>query len=223
METGGRRTVGARRHRRRGFTMIELMMSLAVMTVGAAALFSLQGFIARANLYSRRVAQATEIADRWIERLRTDALIWNQPGPTGVATTAYLTQAIIEVDATDAWLQAAGNQINQVNATLGHSAGADLYGNDVAPLISGNQQRIAFCTHYRLRWMADDPAAETSLRAEVRVFWPKAGSGATLAVASPLCAMTGNGTLDVSSPADGVDDFHAVYAATVIRYNPPQN
>ena len=196
--------------------MIELMMSLAVMTVGAAALFSLQGFIAHANLYSRRVTQATEITDRWVERLKADALLWNQPGAAGVAGTTYLN---LIGGAAGQWLQVVANLDNQVNATLGHSAAADLYGRDVIPLEAAAQPRITFCTHYRLNWLID-PTTDTSLRAEVRVFWPKQGTGITLATASPLCAMTANGTLDLSNPVDGIDDFHAVYATTIIRYNP---
>jgi type II secretory pathway pseudopilin PulG len=199
--------------------MIELMMSLAVMTVGAAALFSLQGFIARANLYSRRMSQATEIADRWIERLKTDALLWNQPGVNGVTGTTYLTQIATSADT---WLQAAGNQQNQYNPTLLHSAGADLYGADVDPGQTGAQNRIAFCTHYRLSWLVNSDT-DTALRVEVRVFWDRDGSGFTIANAAPLCGMTADGTLDVSDPQDGNDDFHAVYLSTIIRYTPPQN
>jgi hypothetical protein len=197
--------------------MIELMMSLAVMTVGAAALFSLQGFIARANLYSRRVTQATEIADRWTERLKSDALLWTAPGVAGVANTTYLNEI---ATSPDAWLQAAGNQANAVNAVLLHSAASDLFGGDVIPLDAGSQGRIAFCTHYRFSWLAN-PATDTSMRAEVRVFWTQTGTGFSLANDSPLCAMTANETLDLDDPQDGVDDFHAVYTATIVRFVPP--
>jgi prepilin-type N-terminal cleavage/methylation domain-containing protein len=206
---------GAASRRRRGFTMIELMMSLAVMTVGAAALFSLQGFIARANLYSRRVTQATEVADRWMERLRTDALLWNAAGASGVGSTDYLQNPDACTDSTG-WLQPAGDMVNQVNATLGHSSASDLYGADVMDLDGEHQKSIAFCTHYRLCWLTDVAAGEpddrTSLRAEVRVFWTREGSGVSLAGASPLCATT-NIT---------IGNFHSVHASTIIRYTPLQ-
>lgn len=210
---------GAASRRRQGFTMIELMMSLAVMTVGAAALFSLQGFIARANLYSRRVTQATEVADRWMERLRTDALLWNAAGASGVGSTDYLqnpTATDACTDSTVGWLQPAGDMTSEVNATLGHSSASDLYGADVMDLDGEHQKSIAFCTHYRLCWLTDAAASglddRTSLRAEVRVFWTREGSGVSLASASPLCATT-----DIT-----IGNFHSVHASTIIRYTPLQ-
>jgi hypothetical protein len=169
----------------------------------------LQGFIARANLYSRRVAVATEIADRWLERLKTDALLWNEPGSAGVMSATYLTEI---AGSAGQWLQAAGGLSNPWNPTLGHSSAADLYGGDVFPLNSDAQASIAFCTHYRLSWI-NNAATDTSLRAEVRVFWARDAATVPLGDAtngSPLCATT-------NMP---IANFHAVYATTIIRYNP---
>jgi prepilin-type N-terminal cleavage/methylation domain-containing protein len=218
----GRRYAARKRQawrRGRGFTMLELMMSLAVMTVGAAALFSLQGFIARANLHARRVTQATEIADKWIERLKTDALLWSDRGFDGMGGTAYLNQ----IATANTWLQAAGNLPNQVNDVLMHSSGADMYGRDVIPLASTTPGAIAYCTHYRLSWVTTpaDTSDDTSLRVEVRVLWAKEisglpASGVSLADTSgvtPNCATT-------NIPAATLANLHAVYVATIIRYTP---
>ena len=48
--------------RRDGFTLIELLVSMAVMTVGTAALFALQGYVARTNMTSKEMTIATSIA-----------------------------------------------------------------------------------------------------------------------------------------------------------------
>lgn len=75
-----------------------------------------------------------------------------------------------------------------------------------------------------MRWLVASNAAaavQTALRAEVRVIWHKDASLFNLANACPLCVFAGDGnSLDLSDPLDGVDDFHAVYATSIIRYTP---
>src|SRR5262252_3650291 len=74
--------------RRQGFTLVEVMVSLAVMTIAGMAMLGMQQQITRGNIHARQITTATQIAQNVIERLKTDALRWNAIGvPAG---TRYL-------------------------------------------------------------------------------------------------------------------------------------
>src|SRR5262245_14163143 len=73
-----------RRSQRQGFTLVEVMVSLGVMTIGAMAILGMQQQIIRANIHARQVTTATQIAQNVIERLKLDGLSWTAPGiPAG--------------------------------------------------------------------------------------------------------------------------------------------
>jgi prepilin-type N-terminal cleavage/methylation domain-containing protein len=189
-----------------GFTLVEVMVSLAIMTVGAAGLFSLQGLIARSNLYSRHMTSATEAAETWIERLKADAIHWNAAAPSGtpadhLTNTRYL---ISIANNADTWVTAGSN------ANLGHSPAFDLAGRDVE-LVSSNQTGIYYCVAYRLGWVVPGE----SIRADVRVFWPH--DNVNFAINYPLCTGDQNA---LNSGGVQAANFHAVYASTVLRWNP---
>ena len=86
-------------HRRRqGFTLVEVMVSLGIMTIGAMAVLAMQQQIIRGNMHARQLTTATQIAQNVIERLKIDSLSWTAAGlPPN--TTIYLknvTPAAIE-------------------------------------------------------------------------------------------------------------------------------
>ena len=63
----------ARSARARGFTLIEVMVALGVMTVGVFGLIALQLYTIRSNSHARQLGIATQIAQQWIERIKQDA------------------------------------------------------------------------------------------------------------------------------------------------------
>ncbi|MEY4583070.1 MAG: hypothetical protein RL701_7773, partial [Pseudomonadota bacterium] len=63
--------------RRDGFTLVEVMVSLGVMMIGGMALIGMQQQTTRANVRSRDITIATQIAQNVIERLKLEALAWN--------------------------------------------------------------------------------------------------------------------------------------------------
>ena len=71
-----------------GFTLLELMLALGIMSIGAVSLFKFQGFAARQNLASREYTVATQIAENWVERLKVDALNWNANSAMGQLTNS---------------------------------------------------------------------------------------------------------------------------------------
>jgi prepilin-type N-terminal cleavage/methylation domain-containing protein len=65
------------RHRgRRGFTLVEVMMAISVMTAGAIAIFTMQNVAATGARRSRMITTATEVNRFWIERVKLEALRW---------------------------------------------------------------------------------------------------------------------------------------------------
>jgi prepilin-type N-terminal cleavage/methylation domain-containing protein len=200
--------------KRAGFTMIELMVSMAVMTVGTAALFALQGYIARSNMNSKEVTIATTIAENWIERLKTDALSWTAPGSEGapaatLGNTGYLRDII---QGENAWRRPLPTYTDQ----LGHSPGSDLTGNEIADWSDDTDAEIGFCTNLRFNWV--NPPG-TLMRVDVRVFWPKRPSNAVITTNFPGCQGT-DPTAPLDIDGDGIDDYRAVYTSTTIRWTP---
>ena len=190
------------RRRRQGFTLIEVMVALGIMTMGAMAIIALLAQIIRGNAHARQLNTAMNVGQKWVERLKQDAHSWNQvasangtPTPdTVLANTRYLfpvSSAFRELDATS----------NVVSTAF------DYQGNDVAPA-GGNA--FFYCAAYRNTWIYFGSA----MRVDVRVFWARDGSGANIMADFPECI--GNQTqLD---PPNGLlrDRYHVVYLPTAI-------
>jgi type IV pilus assembly protein PilV len=182
--------------------LLEVMMALAVMTIGGSALIGMQAMTARFNTFSRQSAIATDIAQTWAERLKLDAVSWNS-GTTAanvdniaVATTWLVdsTTFAVNVFGTPTVVQAAAAGVPM------RSPAFDMYGRDVALGTAG----VFYCVAYRfntvvLAALGQPPA----LRVDIRVFWPREGLGVL-----PTCA-----------PASAVDvvRFHSVGLPIVVR------
>ena len=81
--------------RRAGYTLIEVMAAVAVMTVGATGIVMLQGATQHANQDAYEASVALNFANTWIERVKRDALNWRTQGtsPTNLNATKYLQLA----------------------------------------------------------------------------------------------------------------------------------
>lgn len=189
----------------KGFTLLEVMAALVVMTIGATGLFGLQGFIARSNLHAKRMTLATEILETWVERLKADGLYWTAPSApatpnVNLVNTRYLRA--IENNA-GAWLTAGADD------NLGHSPAFDLSGSDTP----ANGAVVAYCVGYRLSWVVPGE----SIRADVRVFWPRDNTPANFTAIFPGCV----GNQDsISLGGAQAGNYHLVYTSTVLRWNP---
>lgn len=198
-----------RRHPRiAGYTLIEVMMALAILTAGAVGIMALQQAATRGNMESRQMTTATVLAQRWIERLRRDSLNWTlrsrTHNPGALTGTTYL-RTVASPGAPILWT------VPTPPATGTDSASFDYYGNDTTV---GSQMQ--YCTNIRLEWLYPGRA----MRADVRVWWARRGDGVDRNIArGDELAGCGAG-LD---PNSLTNDFRArmVYASTVLRYNPP--
>jgi prepilin-type N-terminal cleavage/methylation domain-containing protein len=209
------------RKRTRGYTAIEVMIGITLLSIGAAAVISMQRGAIQANLDARKMDMANSIAREWLERLRRDATLWTLPSPVSPAGNNYSNAQILSQ-----YLVYGSNTTNSVwkypdillqSATVpdGVSPGFDILGRDLMPTdIAGTSTKpsaAVFCVNIRLNWLVMNQL----IRAEVRVFWPR-------------MILSGPNTTDWCTDANAsavtgdVADYHFVYAATALRQNTVQ-
>jgi prepilin-type N-terminal cleavage/methylation domain-containing protein len=197
---------GDRRARKRGraqagFTIVEVMMAMALLTAGAAGIFALQQASILGNVQARQMTIATTVARTWVERLKRDALGWNRGANAAtaglLASTRYLN-AVPAVGTDPVWMTPA--------AFADSRASYDHLGREVA--LGAD---VRFCVQYRLQWVNPGQA----IRADVRVWWHRRGRDG-IATAN-LYANCGVG----NEAAIGADpNVHIVNASTVLRWVP---
>jgi type IV pilus modification protein PilV len=198
------------KRRKQGFTLVEVMVSIGVMTIGAMSVLAMQQQLIRANMHARELTTATQIAQNWIERLKMDALAWNAVGD--LTQTRYL-QAIPAPGTLGtfgrftAWSATSGTKSEL------YSSAFDFYG-EALDTTASTPVGLHYCASYRLSWIY---ANQRAMRADVRVFWPRQGEG-VLATDYPRCvddhtALNPDGTR--------FDNYHIVYLSTVIKANYP--
>lgn len=153
-----------RRSKSLGYTMVEVMMALAILAVGATGVIAMQKTTLIGNTRARNLATASRVAATWIDRLKIDALGWRKT--TGGGTTISKTR----------WLKVVGEDYPQiggnenvwtrpaVDTALGYSPGADVRGYDITD--AALLKDAAFCTNVRLVQLLPN-----MVRADVRVFW----------------------------------------------------
>lgn len=195
-----KRPLATRRVRARGFTVVELLMSLAIFAIAATGVLALQVVASRTNTHAKDLAAATQLARSWQDKLAMDALLWG--GPSNWAITQ--TEWIEVVNAQDnTWVLPADDGAG----TFGPAADAR------GAFVATGSAAAYFCTHLRLTRLITTPGAQL-LRSEVRVFWPKGpiawNSGA------PYCAVGAN----VASIGAATAEFNFVYHTTTIRQTP---
>lgn len=146
---------------RRGYTMIEVMMSLGVLALGATGIIALQKVTLAGNIQAKHLATANAIAMTWAERLRADAVQWNTPGAGGdINDTTWVKLAVTQANN---WV--VPPEVPNVGSPRATILGQDIY-------TTGPTQ--AFCTHVRLAQLYPN-----LVRAEIRVFWSKDGDPVT--------------------------------------------
>lgn len=197
------------RKRRRGFTLIEVMVSLGIMTIGAMAVIALQAQTLRANSYARQVTNATQIAQMWVERIKEDACMWTTAASeTGGAPTT--TDVLVNTAYLSAIVANEGRWVSPPDQDPFPriSRGFDFQGDDTAASIDGDP---FYCTAYRMQWVYFGSA----IRTDVRVWWPRAGSGAK-ATDFPACGSGSNLSL-LDPGGTAYANYHGIYLSTVLH------
>ncbi len=213
--------VGAPSFRRdqRGYTIVEMMMAVAVLAIGASGVIAMQKVVATSNMSAKNNAIAMHVAQTWQERLAADGVRWNHPSPRLrasdlVSDTVWLGQV---TTSPGVWLRPVFDPISQQGPAF------DAFGNDVDPTI--DPDAVKFCTHIRLSWLYPDGIAVTSananvsgnglIRTEVRVFWFKENANQLTAGPNGVC----DSTLLATPIGQDVVNFHFVYTTSAVRQN----
>jgi hypothetical protein len=181
--------------------MVEVMVGLAVLAIGASGVIALQKTALGGNLYARNLVTANQIAQNWLERLKVDALAWNSNNAADMAETTWIQQAPFPAD----WFR-------PIEAVGEGSPAADVAGRDIYAASTG----AAFCTHIRLTPLLPGPigpaVADAELvRAEVRVFFSR-----TNQTIDDECA---NDTFSDFSDPLAHNEYGFVYHTGAIRRN----
>lgn len=200
-----------RRHsqgkRRAGYTLIEVMMAMGVLTAGAVGIMAMVQASTRGNLEAREMTTANQIAQRWVERLRRDSLSWQRStrvlDPTLLARTSYL-QRVPNPGAPPAWFVPAPPVGSPDTANF------DFYGRNTALAADSY-----YCSQVRLEWLYVGRA----IRADVRVWWLRRAGGsqtdptrAALAQCAP--------TMDPTLLGDNDWRVRMTFATTILRHTP---
>jgi type IV pilus assembly protein PilV len=202
----------ARRARSSGFTIVELMMSLAVLAVGVSGIIAMQKVTATTNLHAKSIATATRVAQAWQAQLMVDGSLWRIPhAESGVQTTAAVSLSktlwLKNQNSNPAWFRPV------YDPNLAFGAAFDALGN---PVTDANLGQAHFCVHLqivpltRLENAAEAPNA--ALRVTTRVVWPRA-QGAPVA---NHCAPD----IDPNVVGNDTTNFHSIYQTIAIRIHP---
>jgi prepilin-type N-terminal cleavage/methylation domain-containing protein len=157
--------------RARGYTVVEVMMALAILAIGATGVIALQKVALIGNTNARIGDAARQIASTWTERLKSDALQWNDPlGIPDIGETRWLGAS------TNWGGQTPPPWILAPEVPGWSSPVADIHGVDV-PAGPAVTQGV-FCTHLQLARVVPKPLSlgggvttRIALRALVRVIW----------------------------------------------------
>ncbi|MBL8601856.1 MAG: prepilin-type N-terminal cleavage/methylation domain-containing protein [Myxococcales bacterium] len=157
----------SRRHRAQGgYTLIEVLASMAVLATGLMGILALQGSTTATNQRAQEITMATNVARRWQERLRRDGLQWTAPSQSNAVSNIQNTWYLrpLQTQVNTGWVIPA--QPMGLTAAPEFAA-ADYFGNDV-PVASNDRY---YCTHVRLVQLVPNEL----VRAEVRVWWYRRG------------------------------------------------
>jgi hypothetical protein len=198
-----------RRSHTRGYTAVEVMMSMTLLLVGAVGVMSMQRAAVQGNADAREMDVASSIARAWLERVERDSSLWT-PSTVAASPPANLQYAslVAEGIATNApgtWFVPKSRLVPANGQGDVESAGLDILGQDMASLTAAG---LRYCVNLRMTPLTTD---QTLVRAEVRVFWPR-----NLAVAPDpnYCNTAPPAALDTDTAK-----YHFVYAATAVRQN----
>jgi prepilin-type N-terminal cleavage/methylation domain-containing protein len=187
-----------RRGRERGYTLVELMMALALFTVAVLGIIAMQKITVASNAHAKNVAIAQRIAQAWAGQLEMDATAWRITfGGGGWLNDANVWQRPAHIPA------------------RGFGGAFDALGN---PLADADVARASFCTHLRMAWLYPTTmgmGGNGMLRAEIRVFWLR-DDEAPLDSTASMCAV-GQTAAQATNIGLATNRYRFVYQTVGVR------
>lgn len=146
--------------RQSGFTLVEVMIAIGIMTVGSLGILAMHGAVSGANRSANDMNVALAITETWLERIDRDALSWTERGinSNSLTNTDYLSEIAGSVAQTD-WFTPSPSDTDE-------SYRFDYFGRDDTTGTS-----MKYCVNLRLGWLRQG----TSLRVDIRTFWYREG------------------------------------------------
>ena len=201
--------------RARGYTIVELLMALTILAIGVSGIIAMEKVTVAANQHAKSLAIASHIAQAWQEQLAADAAQWNHPSENKPQR---------DLDSDTTWLKLVDSNPGQWvrpqwSSARQFGAAFDGLGNPISEGgssggASATLKQAVFCTNIRLDWLYPDTSGNGLIRAEVRVFWVRAGMGGPVDypdVCNPQTLPT-----DISSK-NNVTRYHFVYQTAAIK------
>ena len=196
-----------------GFTLVEVMIAIGIMTVGSLGILAMHQGVSQANRTALEMNTALAITERWVERVERDALSWTEQGlnSSSLTGTYYLSGLAGTALGTD-WLKP--------TPPSGESYDFDYFGND---LNASNSNPQKYCTNLRLSWLRQGSSA----RVDIRTFWYREGyvtggathpdwvTGSAFRAADCEAATADGWGLNTATPPPNID---VVSASTVVTW-----
>lgn len=189
-----------RRARRRGYTVVELMMALAVFATGVTGVIAMERTVIASNRHARNLTVANGIAQAWLDQLAADSSIWQ----TNLSKTLWL-KTVADPGMNGNW------QLPAQSPSTARNFGPtfDVFGRPDATATD-------YCAHIRLTWLSQDEVGGTaSIRTEVRVFWLRDGATRVADDCSSVSVATINAV-----GTDTNDSYFFVYQAGAVVQHP---
>jgi prepilin-type N-terminal cleavage/methylation domain-containing protein len=201
-----------RRHtQRRGYTVVELLMSIALVGIGVSGLIAMQRVTLTSNRQAKNLAVATRIAQRWVETLQVDAARWNHPSNFSTTSDLQTDTIWLRNVTTEGWFRPAWD------AGMMMGPAFDGLGNPVPP--TSNAAQPVFCTHLRLREAIPEALGTGVITTEVRVFWLRENGAGGVNPTANLCdaGVAAAAVDDPTSATGSLMSYHFVYLVDAVR------
>ncbi|MBI3071802.1 MAG: prepilin-type N-terminal cleavage/methylation domain-containing protein [Deltaproteobacteria bacterium] len=172
-----------------GFTLVEVMISMLILSVGVLAIMAMQFSTLAANTASRETTEATSLARRMLEMLKRDTYDWNVKSDLSSATEVPLLQpanaALSPGPGTTTWLNIPvsvlpGIESGGTNYMVDREMRPNATPSGLPATVTGYGPP-RYCIHYRLTWLTDNEL----LLAEARVTWNRKDRSETRALCTP--------------------------------------
>lgn len=212
-----------------GFTLIEVMVAVAIFGIGILGVVYMQGASVRSNQDAYESMVATTFARTWLDRIKRDSAYWTAPGAPAVATVFAdrpgAQNSYFVPTGQPATPGAAGSGLRPM-AT--ESAGADYHGLDVYPgatdpwgtvLTDGD---IYYCALAWFTGVQNNNSLLVAMRADVTVWWiRKVSLEATNYAGIATARQSGCDAANVVPALVNNPNVRTVSLATVVRVVEP--
>jgi type IV pilus assembly protein PilV len=200
-----------------GFTLVEVMMAVAVITIGASGILMMQGATKHANSSAYELSVAINYGNTWIDRIKRDSLAWTTPGnpATVLDDTRYLGFNVVNAACADTNGWFSPSQTGQVPAT-------ESWAIDYSGWETRTDEDMRYCVDLRVTpaHVIDDGTAAPpvdALRVDVRVWWYRSGVGDSAVIDRTRGAYGCTRALTAAEANE--KPIRTTYLSTVVRWN----